>query len=127
MAKLHKVSMFVLDTNGEYDNIQELIEYAFDRTEASPHFVEAQTVEFPWYDDIILNMGYSTKQDYEDFMNESTRRYKEIKRTIESKYDFLKEAIKEILKSSGMQPSDENIVEFMLQMEHETEWRMGEW
>lgn len=126
MARLHKISLFLLDTNEDYEDIEELVKDAFDRTETSAHFVEAQTVEFPWYDEIILNMGDSTKQDYEDFMDESRRRRKIVENTLNKKYDFLKESVKKILESSGIDPADNNIVEFMRQMGDETERRMGE-
>lgn len=126
MARLYKINMFVLDVNGEYEDIHELIEYAFDRTEASAHFIEAQTVEFPWHDNIILNRSSSTKQDYEDFMDETKRRNKIVKNVINLRYDALKESVKKILESTGIDPTDENIVEFMEQMKYETEWKIGE-
>ena len=126
MARLHKISMFVLDVNEDYDDIQKLVEYAFDRTEASAHFVETQTVEFPWYDEIVLNMNTATKQDYEDFMDESGRRYKMIENAINLEYDVLLESVKKILESSKIEPTDKNIIEFMKQMKHEAEWRLDE-
>jgi len=124
MARLHKVSMFVLDVNECYESVSDLIEHAFDRTEASAHFIESKTAEFPWYDDIILNSGNSTKQDYEDFMDETTRREKEIRTMLDSKFDELKKSIKGILSSAGITDTDKNVLEFMKQMRVETEYRI---
>lgn len=126
MARLHKVSMFVLDVNEDYESISDLIEYAFGRTEASAHFIEAKTAEFPWYDDIILNSGSSVKQDYEDFMDETARREKEIRTMVDGKFDELKKSIKDILSSAGISDTDKNVLEFMKQMRVETECRIEE-
>lgn len=126
MARLHKVSMFILDVNEDYESVSDLIEYAFNRTEASAHFIEAKTAEFPWYDDIILNSGNSTKQDYEDFMDEAARREKEIRTMVDGKFEELKKSIKDILSSAGISDTDKNVLEFMKQMGAETEFRIEE-
>lgn len=126
MARLHKISMFVLDVNEEYETVNDLIDYAFSRTDANAEHIEAQTVQFPWYDDIILNSGDSTKQDYEDFMDNSKRRHKQVESVLSEKYDLMKKSVEKILDSAGIPVNDENIVEFMIQMESEVAYKMGE-
>lgn len=124
MARLHKVSMFVLDVNEYYESVSELIEHVFDRTEASAHFVESKTAEFPWYDDIILNSESSTKKDYEDFMDETARREKEIRSMVDGKFEELKKSIKRMLSSTGLPDTDKDVIEFLKRMGAETEFRM---
>lgn len=126
MAKLHKVSMFVLDVNEQYENAEELIQYAFDRTDASPHCIEVQSARFPWYDDIILNKSSAKKEDFEDFMDATERRRKQMTQAAEDNHNFIKNSIIHTMKELGLPTSDEDVIELLKQVGNETEYRMGE-
>lgn len=126
MANLYKVSMFVLDVNEEYDNIEELIEDAFQRTEASAHFVEAEMSQFPWHDDIILNYFTATKKDFEDFMDIAKLRKKQMMETVENKRGEIKSSLKDFMKNLGLPTSDEDMIEFLTQVNNDAKFYLGE-
>ena len=51
MARVHKVSMFVTDIEGD-SNLEDLIEYGLNRYDLYPSFIEVKSSEeFEWDDD----------------------------------------------------------------------------
>ena len=115
MAKLHKISMFVLDVEEIYENIDEFIEEVIDQTCASVHFIESDTAQFPWYDNIILNDQKATKNDYEDFMNETRRCRLQTAKAVVGNSEKIKKAVQGIMENLGLQTSAGDMIEFLKQ------------
>lgn len=70
MAKIHKITMYVVDANDRYWDTDDLIEDMMYMTEsvlgAPP---ELETKEFEWDDDVIVNRQDCTREQCEEFYN----------------------------------------------------------
>lgn len=69
MAKVHKVTMFVTDIDGDSD-IEDLIGCGLRMYDLYPEFINVDTSEeFEWDDDLAINKNDSTKEDFEKYFS----------------------------------------------------------
>jgi len=71
MAKIHKITMYVVDSDDRYDDVDDLIDDMMYRTDAmlaAPP--ETETKEFEWDDDLIINDSSCAREQCEQFYNE---------------------------------------------------------
>lgn len=70
MAKVHKITMYVVDYDGDCDDITDEIDRIFDRySELSANQIEAKSSkEFEWEDEIDINQKGCTKEQYEAYL-----------------------------------------------------------
>jgi hypothetical protein len=67
MAKVHKVSMFVTDIDGD-SNLKDLIVHGLSRYDLFPEFIEVKSSEeFEWEDDLEINDVECTKDKFEKY------------------------------------------------------------
>ena len=64
MAKLHKVEMYVLDVNDDYDTLEQITSDINDRMDVELIPFNVQSVNFDWHDNHILNFGDARQSDY---------------------------------------------------------------
>ena len=71
MAKVFKVSMYITDSSGMYqDKVYLENELQFD--DASTDFVEIEeSEEFEWEDELKINYSNATKEDFEAYFNKN--------------------------------------------------------
>lgn len=70
MAKIHKITMYVVDTDDSYGDVDDLIDDMMYRTDAllaAPP--EAEAKDFDWDDDLIINQSSCTREQCEKFYN----------------------------------------------------------
>ncbi|QVW29024.1 hypothetical protein [Bacillus phage SWEP1] len=74
MAKVHKVTLYVVDLYGDYDTyteeeIGQEIKYAVDtQIDTSSHVGEIESSkEFEWDDELKINYTDATTNDYEEY------------------------------------------------------------
>lgn len=68
MAKVHKVELYLIDANSMYGNTEQLLDYLLDRTDINYRVKSQQeSEEFEWEDDIAINYGDATIDDYEEY------------------------------------------------------------
>lgn len=68
MARIHKITMYVVDANDSYEYADDLVEDMLYRTEsilAAPP--ETETREFEWDDDVVVNNRDCTREQCEEF------------------------------------------------------------
>jgi len=77
MAKVHKVTLYVVDANGEYDNyteeeINEEVKIAIDvQLDTMSHVASVESSkEFEWDDDLRINYTDATTEEYEAQLKE---------------------------------------------------------
>jgi hypothetical protein len=69
MAKVHKVTMFVTDIEGDSD-IEDLVVCGLRMYDLYPEFINVDSSEeFEWDDDLAINKMDSTKEDYEKYFS----------------------------------------------------------
>jgi len=67
MAKVHKVTMFVTDIEGDSD-LDDLIEHGLRSYDLYPKFIKVESSkEFEWDDDLEINKVNGKKEDFEDY------------------------------------------------------------
>jgi hypothetical protein len=67
MSKVHKVSMFITDIDGDND-IEDLIKHCLNSYDLFPECIEVKSSEeFKWDDDLVINKINSTKEDFEKY------------------------------------------------------------
>lgn len=69
MAKVHKVTMFVPDIEGDSD-IEDLIVCGLHMYDLYPQFIKIDSSEeFEWDDDLAINKNDGTKEDFEAYFS----------------------------------------------------------
>ena len=76
MAKVHKVTVYLVDANGEYDEytpkeMADLAAQALDiRLDITAKCTRVQSSEeFEWDDDLDINNRDASKEDFEEYLN----------------------------------------------------------
>ena len=57
MAKLHKIEMYIVDVNDNYENLESIISEIDNMTNVSLVCFNKQSVEFHWFDKIDINLA----------------------------------------------------------------------
>lgn len=71
MAKIHKVELYLLDVNEDFNNVDEVIEYMTNMKYApNIYVVSSKSKEFEWDDDVIINRYDCSTEQYNDFFEE---------------------------------------------------------
>lgn len=70
MSKLHKLEMYIVDANGMFNSIDDIINYLFRTHDLSFVLSKSKTSEFEWDDDLKINKMDCTIQDYEEYFKE---------------------------------------------------------
>ena len=75
MAKLFKISAYIVDYNDEFDksNIEEYLDYATQRHFHLRHIQVADAGLGEWYDDHPLNYLSCPKAEFEKYFKENTK------------------------------------------------------
>ena len=72
MATLHKLELYVIDFDDNWDNMQSLLENTADRIDLSYKVAShEQSKEFEWEDDLKINKCGCTIEDYEEYFDKS--------------------------------------------------------
>lgn len=71
MAKIHKVELYLLDVNEDFNNVDDVIEY-MSNTKYAPgvHVISSESKEFEWDDDVIINRCNCSTEQYNNFFEE---------------------------------------------------------
>lgn len=70
MARVHKVTMFITDIEGDSD-VEDLIKNGLRRYDLHPKFIEVNSSdEFEWDDDLLINKVSGTKEDFKKYFTE---------------------------------------------------------
>lgn len=71
MAKIHKVEMYLLDINEDFETIDDALVY-MTTGKYSPllHLVTSESKEFEWDDDVIINSCKCTNEQYNQFFEQ---------------------------------------------------------
>ena len=64
MAKLHRVEMYVLDINDDYESLEQIASDVNDRMDVSLVPFNVQSVNFDWHDNHVLNFLDVKQSDY---------------------------------------------------------------
>ncbi|CEQ01663.1 Uncharacterised protein [[Clostridium] sordellii] len=67
MEKLHKIELYIVDYNNQFETVDSFINYLADRTDCIYHVGNSETVEFEWDDDLDINNIDATTKDYEKY------------------------------------------------------------
>ncbi len=71
MAKIHKVEMYLLDINEDFDTLDEALIYMTNRKYApSAHIISSESKKFEWDDDVIINYCKCTNEQYNQFFEQ---------------------------------------------------------
>lgn len=71
MSKLHKLEMYIVDANGMFNSIDDILNYLdFKISDLSFVLSKSKTSEFEWNDDLKINKVDCTIQDYEEYFKE---------------------------------------------------------
>ena len=72
MAKIYKITAYIVDPNDRYDDGEEWFEDVMnnDGYVFCPVLIEHQTVEFEWDDNLAINYIGCTKEDCEKYFDE---------------------------------------------------------
>lgn len=71
MAKIHKVELYLLDVNEDFDNVNDAIEYMANmKYSPSIRVVSSKSKEFEWDDDVIINRCSCSTEQYNNFFEE---------------------------------------------------------
>lgn len=71
MSKLHKLEMYIVDANGMFNSIDDILNYLYFKThDLSFTLSKSKTSEFEWNDNLKINKVDCTIQDYEEYFKE---------------------------------------------------------
>lgn len=71
MSKIHKVELYLLDVNEDFDNVNDAIEYMANMKYApNIHVISSSSKEFEWDDDVIINRCDCYTEQYNNFFQE---------------------------------------------------------
>jgi hypothetical protein len=71
MAKIHKVEMYLLDINEDFDTLDEALIYMTNCKYApSVHIISSESKNFEWDDDVIINYYKCTNEQYNQFFEQ---------------------------------------------------------
>jgi len=104
MAKLHKLELYVLDVNDDFNNSQDVLNYIEHQTSRYLNFKSSsqKSVDIKWEDDIDLNFSDCSIESYEAYF---------IKQEEIAKEQGIRNFITKIT-SNYKSPSDEEVQEF---------------
>lgn len=71
MAKIHKVEMYLVDVNEDFETLHDALVY-MTNGKYSPllHLVKSESKEFEWDDDVIINYCNCTNEQYSQFFEQ---------------------------------------------------------
>ena len=71
MAKIHKVEMYLVDINEDFETLHDALNY-MTNGKYSPllHLVTSESKEFEWDDDVIVNRCNCTNEQYNQFFEQ---------------------------------------------------------
>ena len=67
MAKIHKVTMYIIDPNGFYDNWGQIVD---EMADVWCKTVRQQTRVFEWDDELLINNAHCPIEEYEKYFSE---------------------------------------------------------
>lgn len=71
MAKIHKVELYLLDVNEDFDSLDDALVYMTNRKYAPDvHVINSESKEFEWDDDVIINGYDCSTEQYNNFFEE---------------------------------------------------------
>ena len=71
MAKIHKVELYLLDVNEDFDTVDDVIEY-MTNIKYAPNIrvISSESKEFEWDDDVVINKRNCSTEQYNNFFEE---------------------------------------------------------
>ena len=129
MAKLRKILMYTLDEHESYkgseDDIKEELRRIIGRSEMQPDLIDIETVRFPWCEGLAINGHSVNKEDYEKFIESMKEVKSQMRELVENEYDDFRDMVEKAMTMAGVEmPDNFSVVEFLVQMQKETENRM---
>ena len=71
MAKIHKVELYLLDINEDFDDVDDIMVYmTYAKSAPSIHVVRSESKEFEWDDDVVINKWRCSTEQYNKFFEE---------------------------------------------------------
>lgn len=67
MANIHKLGLYIVDANGNYKHIGEIIDLIENRTDCQCKVAHYEGKEFEWDDDLAINYSNANIEDYEEY------------------------------------------------------------
>lgn len=67
MAIIHKVELYIVDTNNDCECIDEVTNILERFTDYFYQFANCKSVNFEWSDDLKINSAKATNEDYEEY------------------------------------------------------------
>ncbi|MBR5604240.1 MAG: hypothetical protein IKW51_08525 [Bacteroidales bacterium] len=71
MAKIHKVELYLLDVNEDFDSVYDIMVYMTNMKYAPYiYVVSSESKEFEWNDDVVINRYDCSTEQYNSFFEE---------------------------------------------------------
>ena len=68
MAHIHKVELYFVDVNENFETLDDLVSYIENQKyAASVCIVKSESKSFEWDDDVVVNKCSATSEDYNSF------------------------------------------------------------
>jgi hypothetical protein len=67
MAKIHKLTLFIVDANDVYDDIEYIISDSQLSTDLSFTPYDSKSVSFEWEDELEINYSDCAREEYEKY------------------------------------------------------------
>lgn len=68
MARVHKVSMYITDIEGD-SNLEDLIKHGLNRYDLFPEFIKIESSdEFEWCDDLEINNVECSENEFKKYL-----------------------------------------------------------
>lgn len=69
-ANIHKLGLYIVDVNGNYGNIEEIIKVIEDHTGCECKVAHHEGKTFEWDDDLPINYSDAKLEDYEEYFQD---------------------------------------------------------
>ena len=66
-ANIHKLELYIVDANGNYGDIEEIITLIENHTDCSCKVIISDSKEFEWDDDLDINRTNANLECYEEY------------------------------------------------------------
>lgn len=73
MANIHKLELYIVDANGNYSNVDEIINMIENNTDCYCNLENLYTKEFDWDNDLDINKSDAKIESYEKYFKDGDK------------------------------------------------------
>lgn len=66
-ANIHKLGIYIVDANGDYGDIEEIINLIENHTDCFCKVIKSESEKFEWDDDLDINKNNAVLECYEEY------------------------------------------------------------